>query len=73
LDNAQAVLPSATSLAPDTEKPIWQNIQVAINAQRTRQFDQAIKAVQAAIALSSDADKPAFQSYLTLLQNASKP
>jgi tetratricopeptide (TPR) repeat protein len=72
LDNAQAALPSATALAPDNEKPIWQNAQVAINAQRARQFDQAIKAVQAAMALASEADKPAWQAYLTLLQNTSK-
>ena len=72
LDDAQAALPSATALAPDNEKPIWQNIQVAINAQRTRQFDQSIKAIQAAIALAGDADKPALQAYLTLLQNTSK-
>jgi tetratricopeptide (TPR) repeat protein len=72
LDEAQTALVSAATFAPANEKPIWQNIQVAINAQRTRQYDQAIVATQAALALASDADKPALQAYLTLLQTAGK-
>jgi tetratricopeptide (TPR) repeat protein len=68
LDTAQAAVVAAASLAPDNEKAIWQNLQVALNAEKARQFDQAIRAVQAALALAGDADKPALQSYLNALQ-----
>ncbi len=68
LDDAQAAVVAAAGLAPENEKAIWQNLQVAINAQKARQFDQAIRAAQAALALAGDADKPALQAYVTVLQ-----
>jgi tetratricopeptide (TPR) repeat protein len=71
LDDAQAALVAATPLAPDNEKGMWQNLQVAVNAQKTRQFDQALSAAQAALALASDVDKPALQAYVSTLQGLS--
>jgi tetratricopeptide (TPR) repeat protein len=68
LDTAQAAVVAAAPLAPQNEKAIWQNLQVAINAQKARQFDQANSAAKAALALASDADKPALQAYLSNLQ-----
>ena len=71
LDSAQAGIAAAALLAPANEKAIWQNLQVALDAQKTRQFDQAIRAVKAALALASDADKPALQAYIAVLQDKS--
>jgi len=68
LDDAQAAVVAAARLAPENEKAIWQNLQVAINAQKSQQFNQSISAAQAALALASDADKPALQAYVTALQ-----
>ena len=67
LDDAQRALVSAAALAPENEKPVWQNIQVALNAQKTTQFDQALKAAQAALALAPDADKAALQAWVNAL------
>ena len=47
---------------------MWQNIQVALNAQKTNQFDAALKAGQATLALAPDADKSAVQAYVNALQ-----
>ena len=69
LDDAQNALVNTASLAPDNEKPIWQNAQVAINAQKTGQFDQALKAAQAMLTQVADADKPAVQAYIAFLQD----
>ena len=71
LDDAQAAVVAAARLAPENEKAIWQNLQVAINAQKSRQFDQAIRAAQAALALAGDADKPALQAYVTAVREKS--
>jgi Tfp pilus assembly protein PilF len=67
LDDAQRALVSAAALAPENEKPVWQNIQVALNAQKTNQFDAALKAAQAALALASDADKAALQAWVNVI------
>ncbi len=67
-DDAQSTLVTTVTLAPENEKPFWQNIQVALNAQKAGQFVQAVKAAQAALALAADADKPVLQAYVTLLQ-----
>ena len=67
-DDAQRALVAAAALAPENEKAMWQNVQVALNAQKTGQLDQASKAAQAALALASAADKPALQAYVTFLQ-----
>ena len=69
LDTAQAAVVAAAPLAPANEKAIWQNLQVAINAEKTRRFDQAISATQAALALAGEADKPALQAYIAALQS----
>ncbi len=68
LDAAERALVAAVALAPENEKPMWQNIQAALNAHKARQFDQAIRVAQAAVALALDTDKPAVQAYITLLQ-----
>jgi tetratricopeptide (TPR) repeat protein len=68
VDIAQTAIVAAAPLAPETEKAIWQNLQVALNAQKTLQIDQALKAAQAALALAGTADKPSLQAYVTLLQ-----
>jgi tetratricopeptide (TPR) repeat protein/O-antigen ligase len=70
LDDAQRALTSAAALAPENEKPMWQNIQVALNAQKTKQFDAARQAAQAAVALAPDADKSALQAWVNTLQVA---
>ena len=68
VEDAQRALVSAAALAPENEKPMWQNIQVALNAQKTNQFDAALKAAQATLALAPDADKSAVQAYVNALQ-----
>jgi tetratricopeptide (TPR) repeat protein len=68
IDDAQASLAAAIALSPDNEKPLWQNVQVAINAHKTAQWEQALKAAQDALNLAGAQDKPALQGYLTLLQ-----
>ena len=69
LDDAQSALAATATLAPDNEKPIWQNAQVAINAQKAGQFDQALKAAQAMLTQVADVDKPAVQAYIAFLQD----
>ncbi|MBI5034936.1 MAG: tetratricopeptide repeat protein [Chloroflexi bacterium] len=69
IDDAQRTLATAAALAPDGEKPMWQNVQAAINAQKAGQIDQAVKSVQAALTQATDADKAALQAYLASLQN----
>ncbi|HEX7588094.1 MAG TPA: tetratricopeptide repeat protein, partial [Anaerolineae bacterium] len=71
LDDAQTALVAAASLAPENEKAVWQNLQVALNAQKARQFEQALAAAQAALALASDADKAILQAYVSTLQGLS--
>ena len=46
VDDAQSTLATASGLAPDAEKPMWQNIQAAINSQKAGQIDQAVKSAQ---------------------------
>ncbi|MCL4396029.1 MAG: O-antigen ligase family protein [Chloroflexi bacterium] len=70
-DDAQSAIVAAAPLAPENEKAIWQNLQVALNSQKAQQYDQALKAAQAALALAASADKPALQAYVTFLQGAS--
>ena len=70
-DDAQAALVAAILLAPEGEKALWQNLQVALNDQKARQFDQALAAAQAALALASDADKTTLQGYVSTLQGLS--
>jgi hypothetical protein len=67
LDDAQRALVSAAALAPENEKPVWQNIQAALNAQKANQSDQALKAAQAALALAPDADKTALQTWVNTI------
>ncbi len=67
-DDAQRALVAAVSLAPENDKPMWQNVQVALNAQKMGQLDQALKAAQAALALTGEADKPTLQAYVALLE-----
>ncbi len=69
LDDAQRALVAVAALAPENEKPFWQNVQAALNAHKTNQFAEALKAAQAALALASDADKLLMQAYVTLLQD----
>ena len=71
LDDAQPALVAAASLAPESEKGVWQNLQVALNAQKAGQFDQALSAAQAALALAGDADKALLQAYVSTLQGLS--
>lgn len=66
-DEAQGAISAAAALAPDKEKPIWQNLQSALNNQKLRKYDDAAKDGQAALALAGDADKPAIQAYINLL------
>ncbi len=65
---AETALVAAAPLAPASDKALWQNLQIALNAQKAAQWTPAIQATQAALALAADADKPAVQAYLTLLQ-----
>ncbi len=69
VDLAQNALPAAANLAAANEKTFWQNLLAALNAQKAGQVTQAVQAAQAALALATDADKPAVQAYLTLLQS----
>ncbi|MBI4789829.1 MAG: O-antigen ligase family protein [Chloroflexi bacterium] len=71
-DDAQRALTAITPLAPDNEKPLWQNLQMALNSHKAQQLDQALKQAQAALALAAEADKPAVQAYVTLLQEQVK-
>lgn len=71
-DDAQRAITAAVPLAPTNEKPIWQNLQMALDAQKAQQFDQAIKQAQAALALAADADKLSLQAYVTMLQDLKK-
>jgi tetratricopeptide (TPR) repeat protein len=71
LDDAQTALVTAASLAPESEKSMWQNLQVALNAQKAQHFDQALSAAQAALALANDADKATLQAYVSALQGLS--
>ena len=71
LDDAQTALVIASALASDLDKPLWQNVQAALNAQKAGQFDQALKFAQAALTQASDLDKPTLQAYVTALQNKS--
>lgn len=75
LDEATSALPQALALAPANDKPMWQNIQAAMNAHKTGQFDQAVQAAQAALAQAGDIDKASLQAYVALLQEkqGSKP
>ncbi|MBM3127544.1 MAG: tetratricopeptide repeat protein [Chloroflexi bacterium] len=66
-EDAQRALVSAVALAPENEKGMWQNIQVALNAQKTNQLDAARQAAQAALALAPDADKAALQAWVSAL------
>lgn len=67
-DEAQGAISKAAGLAPEKEKPVWQNLLSALNNQKLRQYDLAAKDAQAALALAVDADKPAIQAYVNLLQ-----
>ncbi len=66
-DEAQGAISVAAALAPDKEKPIWQNLQSALNNQKLRKYDDAAKDAKAALALAGDADEPAIQAYINLL------
>jgi Tfp pilus assembly protein PilF len=68
LEDAQGAIVAAAALAPDNEKGIWQNLQAAVNSQKTQQFAQALKSAQAALALAAGPDKPAIQAYIAALQ-----
>ncbi|HEX7592669.1 MAG TPA: hypothetical protein VF429_00715, partial [Anaerolineae bacterium] len=68
LDDAHTAVVAAAALAPANETAVWQSLQVAINAQKAKQIDQAIQAAQAALALAGDADKPALQAIITAWQ-----
>ncbi len=68
IDAAQRALVTAVSLAPEGDKPLWQNILAALNAHKAGQLDAARQAAQAALALASDTDKPALQAYVSQLQ-----
>jgi tetratricopeptide (TPR) repeat protein len=67
-EDAQRAFVAAAPLAPDNEKSMWQNLQMALNAQKAQQLDQALKQAQAALALAAEGDRPALQAYLTQLQ-----
>jgi len=68
LDEAQRGIIAAAALAPDKEKAIWQNLQSALNNQKTQQFDKALKDAQAAQALAVEADQAIIQIYVNQLQ-----
>lgn len=72
LEEAQNALTAAVALAPESDKPLWQNVQVALNAHKAGKFAEAQQAAQAVLALAADTDKPVVQAYLTLLQEKSK-
>lgn len=69
LDDAQRGITAAAASAPDKEKAIWQNLQSALNNQKTQQFDKAVKDAQAAAALAVDADQAVIQAYVSQLQS----
>jgi len=66
-EDAQNALVNAVALAPEQDKPMWQNIQAALNAQRANQLSAARQAAQAALALASEADKSALQAWVNVL------
>lgn len=68
LDDAQRALTLAAALAPDNEKGMWQNLQVALNSQKTQQYEGALRAAQAAASLAAEADKQVLQVYMAQLQ-----
>ncbi|MCL4487028.1 MAG: O-antigen ligase family protein [Chloroflexi bacterium] len=68
LDQAQSAIVTAAALAPDNEKPMWQDLQAALNAQKAKQKDEALKQAQAALAIAAEADRPALQAYVSQLQ-----
>jgi tetratricopeptide (TPR) repeat protein len=67
--DAQGALIAAAALAPTNEKALWQNLQAALDGHKAGKFDEALKAAQAALALTPDVDKPSVQAYVTLLQD----
>lgn len=67
-DDAQRAITAAAGLAPDQEKPVWQNLQSALNNQKLQQYDRAAKDAQAALVLATDADKQMIQGYVNVLQ-----
>lgn len=68
LDEAQRAITTAAALAPDKEKAVWQNLQSALNDQKSQQLDKAIKDAQAAQALAVETDQPIIQIYVNQLQ-----
>lgn len=73
LDEAQRGITSAAAIAPDKEKAIWQNLQSALNNQKTQQLDKAVKDAQAAMALAVEADQAIIQIYVNQLQSLAPP
>lgn len=68
-DDTQRGITAAAASAPDKEKTVWQNLQSALNNQRTQQIDKAVKDAQAAAALAVDADQAVIQTYVSQLQS----
>lgn len=68
VEDAQGSIIAAAAIAPDKEKAIWQNLQAALNDQKSQQFDKAVKDAQAALALAVDADQAAIQAYISQMQ-----
>ncbi len=67
IDDAERALVTAIALAPVNDKPFWQNVQMALNDYKTKQFGNAAKSAQAALALALDADKPVVQAFVQKL------
>ncbi len=68
-DEAQRALVAAVLFAPENEKSLWQNVQAALNAHKARQFDEAMRNANAAVALAAEADRAALQAYVQLLKD----
>jgi len=66
-DEAGTAILQAAALAPENEKGLWQNLQVALNAYKMHQLDAARQAAQAALALAPQSDKAALQAWIETL------
>jgi tetratricopeptide (TPR) repeat protein len=67
LEDAANAIVQAAALAPENEKGLWQNLQVALNAYKMQQLDTARQAAQAALALAPQPDKATLQAWVDTL------
>lgn len=67
LDVAAHAIVQAAMLAPDNDKGMWQNLQIALDAYKMQRFAAARQAAQAALALAPQADKTTLQAWVNSL------